>query len=197
MNAMTVIYISAAPELMAEREILARLIATLPVTLPWQIVQTPLTNETLDLRALEASELHFLLLGDDIRAPVGLEWYFIRQIHGQARTHAFLKHTQSRTLAGQDFMRHAGLVWRYFETGQGLRGQIQEILIEHLLRHAIRFSLRETEMRQLTNLLEHEKAKQASQVQSNERSSANREAGHSAVILSRERYEPSEGVLIE
>lgn len=196
MNAMTVIYISAAPDLMAEREILARLIATLPVTLPWQIVQTPLTNETLDLRALEASELHFLLLGDDIRAPVGLEWYFIRQV-GQARTHAFLKHTQARTLAGQDFVRHAGLVWRYFETGQGLRGQIQEILIEHLLRHAIRFGLRETEMRQLTSLLEHEKAKQAKQVQSDERSSVNKEAGHSAVILSRERYEPSEGVLIE
>ena len=37
-----VIYISAAGDLLPERETLARMIAALPVTLTWHVVQTPL-----------------------------------------------------------------------------------------------------------------------------------------------------------
>ncbi len=50
------IYISAAPDLMAERETLARMIAELPVTLPWHIVQTPTEAEPIDTDALGCSE---------------------------------------------------------------------------------------------------------------------------------------------
>ena len=69
-----IVYISAASDLMAEREALARLIAELPVTLSWRIVQTPIRAEIPDLEALPAADLYFLIMGGDIRAPVGLEW---------------------------------------------------------------------------------------------------------------------------
>jgi len=51
-NRPVIIYISAAPNLMAEREALARMIAELPVTLAWHIVQTPAEAEPLDLESL-------------------------------------------------------------------------------------------------------------------------------------------------
>ncbi len=44
-----VIYISAAADLIAEREALAQMIAALPVTLAWRIIQTPLKAEPLGL----------------------------------------------------------------------------------------------------------------------------------------------------
>jgi hypothetical protein len=70
----TTIYISAASDLMAEREALARMIAALPVTLAWRIVQTPVADvDPLDLEALGSADLYFLVMGSDIRAPVGLE----------------------------------------------------------------------------------------------------------------------------
>jgi hypothetical protein len=74
-NAPVTIYISAASDLMAERETLARMIAELPVTLAWRIAQTPVSQtDSLDTEALQVADLHFLLMGTDIRAPVGLDW---------------------------------------------------------------------------------------------------------------------------
>ena len=56
-NRPVTIYISAATELMAERESLARVIAQLPVTLPWRILQTPTGAEPLDLAGQLVAEV--------------------------------------------------------------------------------------------------------------------------------------------
>lgn len=64
---------------MAEREALARLMAELPVTLPWHIVQTPSEAEPIDGEALPAADLHFLIMGADIHAPVGLELHIAQR----------------------------------------------------------------------------------------------------------------------
>jgi hypothetical protein len=48
-NRPVTIYVSASPNLMAEREALARMIAELPVTLVWHIVQTPLEAKPIDI----------------------------------------------------------------------------------------------------------------------------------------------------
>jgi len=62
-NRPVTIYVSASPNLMAEREALARMIAELPVTLVWHIVQTPLEAKPIDIKAVQSADLFFLIMG--------------------------------------------------------------------------------------------------------------------------------------
>ncbi len=180
------IYISAASDLMAERELLGRMIAELPVTLAWRIVQTPLGAEPLDLEAVRRAELYLLVLGGDIRAPIGLEWY--TAYHARRPVFAFLKQGTARTLAGQAFVRDTGADWQPFSDAAGLRRQVERRLVEHLLRHALQYALTPVELEQLTGLLKAETGL--------DQPPGSEGTGHSAVILSRERFMPSEGVMV-
>jgi hypothetical protein len=186
-NRPVIIYISAASDLMVERETLARMIARLPVTLAWQIVQSPLEGEMLDLDALQGADLHLLLMGMDIRAPIGLEWRMA--VYAGRQTIAFLKTNVARTMAGQSFVRETGVGWKPFSGPADLNRQAQQALIDHLLTYDSHYALTPVEVEQLQTL----KAEEASPTQTDP---AGLEAGRSAVILSRERYEPSEGILI-
>lgn len=182
------IYISAASDLMAEREALARMIAALPVTLVWHIVQTPLTEvDPLDLDALGAADLYFLVMGSDIRAPVGLEWLTARRVRASAV--AYLKRGVPRTPAAQVFIKDSGVVWRSFQDTADLNRQVRNVLVEHLLNNAIHYLLTPDEIAGLEALPTSDTAA--------DQASRGEEAGHSAVILSRERYKPSEGVVID
>jgi len=186
-NRPVTIYISAASDLMAEREALARLIAELPVTLAWHIAQTPVASaDALDLEALHATDMHLLVMGSDIRAPVGLEWHVARRTHRTSV--AFLKRGIPRTPAGQVFKNGAGVVWQPFTDAADLSRQVQRVLAEHLVRHAPLYALTPAEMAQLEALPTAEAP--------TEGSARGEEAGHSAVILSRERFVPSQGVII-
>src|SRR3990170_3296483 len=68
------LYISAASDLDLERESLSRLVAEIPVTLGWRVIQSPIHGEMLNTNAITEADVHILLLGTDIRAPIGLEW---------------------------------------------------------------------------------------------------------------------------
>ena len=182
------IYISAASDLMAEREALARMIAGLPVTLAWRIVQTPVADvDPLDLDALGSADLYFLVMGSDIRAPVGLEWLTARRVRGSAV--AYLKRGVPRTPAAQVFINDRGIVWRTFADAADLSSQVQGVLTEHLVRHAVQYALTPGEIAALEAL-------PASDGVGDE-AGRSEEAGHSAVILSRERFEPSGGVVVD
>jgi len=182
------IYISAASDLMAEREALARMIAALPVTLVWRIVQTPLTEmDPLDLNALSSADLYFLLMGSDIRAPVGLEWLTGRRVRRSAVL--FLKRGVPRTPAAQVFIKDVGDMWQSFHDAADLSRRIQHTLAEHLLRHAVRYLLTPEEIAGLEAL--------STSDTTVDPAGHGEEAGHSAVILSRERFEPSEGVVVD
>ena len=186
-NRPVIIYISAASDLMAEREALARMIATLPVTLPWRVVQSPLGEAPLDQTALATTDLHFLVMGSDIRAPIGLEWHTIR--HYERPSVAFLKKNLPRTPAGQIFVRQTKVAWRPFTDAADLGRQAQQILAEHLQQNAITYTLTTAEIEQLATLRE--------TGTTSEPPTEGQDAGRSAVILSRERYTPSEGTVIE
>ena len=186
-NRPVIIYISAASDLMAEREALARLIAALPVTLAWRILQTPLKAEILDLAVLQKADIYVLVMGGDIRAPVGLEWRVAQQT-GRSSV-AFLKRGIPRTPAGQNFSREAGALWQLFADATDLRRQAQQMLVEHLLTHALDYGLTPIEVEQLQAL---QRAGQAP-----DQPTTSQDAGRSAVILSPERFEPSEGILLE
>ena len=182
------IYISAASDLMAEREALARMIAALPVTLVWRIVQTPLTEvDPLDLDALGSADLYFLVMGSDIRAPVGLEWLTARRVRQSAV--AYLKRCVPRTPAAYVFIKDAGAAWRSFQDTADLSRQVRHMLVEYLLHHATDYLLTPDEIARLEALPTSDTTA--------DQAGRGEEAGHSAVILSRERFEPSEGVVID
>ena len=182
-----IIYISAAANLMAEREGLARMIAELPVTLAWHIVQTPTGAEPVDRESLLAADLYFLVMGADIRAPVGLELHVAQQANRPVV--AFLRRGAAYTPAGEVFVRQAQLQWRSFGNAVDLSQQVQRIIIEHLLRYAIQYALTPVEMQQLESLLTINQPKKQTIEEEG--------AGHSAVLLSPERYRPSEGVIVD
>jgi len=75
------LFVSAAPDLEAEREVIGQTVAELPVSLGWAIKRTPKRGEPLRpaLEAVEACDFYVLLLATDIRAPVGLELYAARR----------------------------------------------------------------------------------------------------------------------
>lgn len=186
-NRPVIIYISAAPDLMAEREALARMIAELPVTLAWHIGQTPAAAEPLKLEDLQAVDLYFLIMGTDIRAPVGLELHMAQRANRSVV--GFLKRGVTHTPAGQVFSRQARVSWRPFGDAADLRQQVQRLITEYLLRHAIDYALTPTEVTQLEELLTADTST-AEPVECEG-------TGHSAVLLSRERYIPSQGTIIE
>ena len=185
-NRPVIIYVSASPDLMAEREELARMIAELPVTLAWQIVMTPAEAEPIDGAALQEADLYLLVMGEDIRAPVGLELYFARQAGHPVM--AYLKYRVVHTPAGQVFARQAQVNWHSFVDAAHLSRQVQWVVAGHLLRQAALYGLTPVELEQLETL-------QAANSPS-ERTVEGEGAGHSAVLLSRERYEPDEGMIV-
>lgn len=182
------IYISAAADVMAEREALARMIARLPVTLAWQVGQTPLGEERVAPELPAAAELHILVMGGDIRAPVGLELYTVRA--AGRPTVAFLKRGVARTIAGDIFIKESRLAWQPFAGAVDLSRRVQQTIAAHLLRHALRFALSPVEVEALQALLTNDSPAEPP-------ATTGAEAGHSAVILSRERYTPSQGIIID
>ncbi len=186
------LYISAASDLLAEREILGRAVAEMAVDLPWQISQSPLRSDPLDTDLVTQADIHLLLLGGDIRAPIGLEWIAARRA---GRTpHLFLKKDVSRTAAGRDFVRFAAelATWRLFKDARDLRRQSLEILTRHTITHAHRYALSAVEVDRLQGWLT---AMEGEPRAGEEASSSG--AGDSGLILSRTRYMPSEGVIID
>ncbi|MDQ7029512.1 MAG: hypothetical protein Q9O62_06915 [Ardenticatenia bacterium] len=183
------VYISAASDLMAERDALARAIVELPVTLVWQIVQSPLGETPLNRDALQKAALYVLVMGSDIRAPVGLEWHVARRA-GRPVV-AFLKRGVSRTPAGQVFVQDARVHWQPFATPADLSAQVQRVLAEHLVRQANRYGLTPEEVGRLKAYIGAEDTSSSAQVETD------RSAGRSAVVLSQERFLPSEGVVLE
>jgi len=183
------IYISAASDLMAEREALARTIVALPVTLVWHIAQTPVSEaDTLDLEAVQAADLHLLVMGTDIRAPVGLEWLLARRTRRYSV--AFLKRGVPRTPAGQVFIHDARVAWRSFADAADLCRQVRRVLVEHLIQHTAQYALSADEVARLESLL-------AAETPAEEPPAPGEEAGHSAVILSKERFVPKGGVIVD
>lgn len=186
------VYISAAPELGRERDLLGRLIAEIPVTLGWRIVQTPTRGEPVDGEVIRTADIHLLIIGSDIRAPIGFEWLTARR--SGRNPWLFLKQTVLRTTAAQDFVRRVGEQgdWNVFKHGGELRRTAEQLIAAHILD---RTSLYNIQGKELDKFIEwkNELEKKPEEVVDDPR----RGAGDSGVIISPERYVPHEGVLIK
>jgi hypothetical protein len=183
------LYISAASDLALEREVLSRAITEIPTSLGWRIVETPVADEPLDLEAAAQADLHLLILGGDIRAPVGAEWLAARRA-GHMPT-LFLKqsaHTPAALFFIRDIERYAA--WRPFDDAADLRRQVLTLLVEHILNHAIYYQI---------NPGEFEKLHAWQELETPEKQPVDKTrggAGASSVILSPERVISSEGKLV-
>jgi hypothetical protein len=185
------IYISAASDLGLEREILGRAITEIPTTLAWRIIETPFTSEEPDLAALVKAEIHMLILGTDVRAPVGVEWLASRQ--AGHKPILFLKAGTAHTPAAQAFKRELErhTRWRHFIDAADLRKQVLILLTDHLLSEHEYYKLTEQECDTLRKWRQGLKKSKRQQVNDTRGG-----ADNSSIILSTERYIPSEGVLL-
>ena len=186
------LYISAAQDLERERDVLGRTVVEIPTTLGWRIVQSPLRGEPVDLEMVARAHLHLVLLGGDIRAPIGLEWLTARR---SGRLPAlFIKQGIPRTIAAQSFRRflERQTYWRPFKDLADLRDQALKLISGHILSKPDYYSLSSAEYDSLQAWIN-----QLEEPQGEVGDEPRVVAGESSVILSPERYMPSDGILLE
>jgi hypothetical protein len=186
------LYISAATDLERERDLLGRLVTEIPVTLGWRIHQSPSHGEPPDLDAVVHADAHLLLLGSDIRAPIGLEWSVSRR--AGRRPVLLLKEDTLRTPAAEEFVRYLGGVdaWKIYKDSADLRWQVLLLLAGHILDRAEYFTLSPEEYEGLKTWRGELESAGKSKIEETRGG-----AGESSIILTTERYIPSEGVLIQ
>jgi hypothetical protein len=185
------LYISAAPDLVQERESLSRAVAEIPVTLGWRVIQSPLHGELLNTTAIAQADVHILLLGSDIRAPIGLEWRLARRANRLPA--AFLKQGVVRTMAALDFIRYLEeqTTWRKYKDIPDLHHQALRFLADHILAQANYYTIQADEYEKITSW------RKALDTPEQPLPALHGGIGESSVVLSPDRYIPSEGVLIQ
>jgi len=159
--------------------------------LGWKIVHTPNKGGSPDLTAIRAADVYLLLMGSDIRAPIGLELLAARR--SAKKPELLLKKNVPRTPAAQVFVREMkNLVdWQYFKDGAELRQKALQLMADHILNRPDYYHLQSAEYNNLRSWQE-QLAKSKAIPQEEIRGGA----GKSGMIFSIERYEPSEGVLL-
>lgn len=187
-----VLYISAAGDLELEREVLNRSVAEIPTTLAWRIVDTPLTSAEPDFDTVAAADMHVVLLGSDVRAPVGVEWAIARR--SGHLPDLWLKTSVTHTQAAQAFIRELGRFAEWHEYGDvaDLRRQVLLHLADRILSRRKHYQLNDDEYGSLTAW-----RKQLARRKRTEVDQTIGGAGNSSFILSAERYMPSDGVLLQ
>jgi len=128
------IYVSAAPEMDRECELLGQLLAELTPAIGWSIKRTPAPHENgnPDLQALRSSQFYLILLGADIVAPVGVEWLTARK--ASLSILAYRNASVALTPAASVFLRDTGLNWKEYHSAQEFSQSLERALIEELLR---------------------------------------------------------------
>ena len=186
------LYISAANDLQIERDLLSRSVIEIPVTLVWQINLSPFGKKKIDEKSILDADMHILILGTDIRAPIGFELYLSRSIG--RRPISFRKKGIARTLAASEFVRSLShfLNWVAFENLADLRYQALNQIGHSILNRADYYNLKQKEYDKLSTFMKDLEDKQLQQFES-----VNGGAGENSFILSRERFTPKGGVLIQ
>ena len=179
------LFVSSSPELQVEREVIGQVVATLPLTLGWQIDHTPMPGELAvdGLAQVTQCDLYVLVLGHDYAAPMGAE---LRQALLAGKPPMAYRKRCSRSPSSQDAVRRLGIEWRVFSTPQVLRSWFKRDLLKSLLRQAIAFGLDLTELEGLLKLaqddLDHKEGERGP-------AHGRSEAGRSGIILGREVWE--------
>ncbi len=152
------LFVSAGPDMEIEREVIGRVVAQLPVQLGWEIKRTPPPGEQrpIDLGAVVHCDLFVLMMGQDIAAPVGVEWDVARR---SGRRIMPLLRKGLRTPAAAVFLHDIRLDWHSFETISDLENLVRTALVDVLLDRAVEFRLTPQEWEALNLMRKAEKTK--------------------------------------
>lgn len=142
------LFVSATSDLEAERALVGRSIAELPVSIGIEIRRSPALTPTYDEifeRIANVDRVYFLI-GNDITAPAGLEWQLAWRLE---RSVLPLRRTPRPTPAAQEFFRLAPVPWLDFRTQPDL-ARLVSLDVARLLKHpANRYGLSVHELEQL------------------------------------------------
>jgi hypothetical protein len=124
------LFVSGSPDLEAEQEAIGRAVAQIPApSLGWSIGRTPRQGEPQFVAwdEIATADFYVLLLGSDIRAPVGAELLAARR--AGKRVLAYRMDVRC-TQAAEAFARGAALGWVECSTARQLARRIQMALVE-------------------------------------------------------------------
>ncbi|MDF1515524.1 MAG: hypothetical protein P1S60_17075 [Anaerolineae bacterium] len=146
------LYVSAASDLRYERDLLGRIAAEIPVDLGWRTILSPTSDGLLDIGSIQNADIHLMLLGGDVRAPIGQEWILATQA-GRVPI-PYLKTGILRTSAATDFARFIStrLSWKPFESLGELRKSVLLDISSQLIQYAHRYHLRLPDVENIQNL---------------------------------------------
>jgi hypothetical protein len=188
-----ILYLSIAPELRFEREVIGRAIAEIPTSLGWQIAHTPWLGQDTDLNTLLMADIHIMVLGSDIYAPIG--WECMSSGRAGKHIHYLLKkciHTQSAIAFMRDIHKNQHTKWIDFADMVQLRGRVLNHVTDFLLQRAHVLSIGEDEMNKLLAW--------RNDIGTGAKNAVDDRLGgadESGVILSLQRFTPSGGKLID
>jgi len=139
------LFVSATNDLEAERAVIGRAIAQLPVQIGIEIRRTPVSGasyETIYELISNVDRVYFLM-GEDITAPAGAEWFSAWKLEKSILP---LRRVSRRTPAAQNFLRGIPVQWTPFYTGHELARIVTLDLIRILNHSQNRYGLNVTEL---------------------------------------------------
>jgi len=186
------LYVSVDLDLGKERELLGRSLIEIPLDAGWEITYSPRGNSPLKPGKIISADIHIVLMGGDIRAPVGQEC-FLAMRNGRPLI-PLLKTGVNRTPAAVDYVRYLGKhnQWQPYSDFQQLRFIFLSILTSKLVNMASKFRLTKSEFEKLL-IWQGEVEQQTKESLGDLRGGA----GESSVILSVDRFYPSDGIRLE
>lgn len=184
------IFISATNDLEAERALIGRAVADLPIHIRMEIRRTPAIGGRYDdIYELVANvDRFYFLMGSDITAPAGAEWHLAWQLE---RSVLPLKKETQRSPAAREFLFNAPIPWLTFRTPTQL-AQLVTVDLINILQHPLnRYGLSVNELELLA--LHAQRIKRSRADLAEEPGGA--EGG--GVILDDGRREPTKGTVVE
>lgn len=109
------IFVGATADREAERAVIGRSVAELPIKIGIEIRRTPPLLPTIDeiVKEMDGADRVYFLMGNDITAPAGLEWRLAWQLQ---RSVLPLRHSPRPTLAALEFFRLTPVAWQEFRS---------------------------------------------------------------------------------
>jgi hypothetical protein len=183
------LFVSATSELEAERALIGRTIAELPVQIGIEIRRSPVLTPTFDeiFEQLATVDRVYFLMGNDIMAPAGLEWNLAWRLERRVLA---MRRAPHPTPAAQEFFRLAPLPWLDFRTAHDLARMVSLDLAQMLKHPANRYGLTVREIERLERHVRQFETKSVSPV----KEPGGAEGG--GVLLDAGHREPLAGVLL-
>lgn len=188
------LFVSATADLEAERSIIGRVLADLPVQVGVEIRRTPASGGKYDdiYESIANCDRVYFLLGGDITAPSGAEWHIAWQLE---RSVLPLRSRARLTPAAREFMFNSLIKWQTFNSAAHLASIVTLDLIRILDHPTNRYGLTVAELELLSLHGERIQQRAVQQAESMIKVPGGAEGG--GVLLDPLRQEPNEGVAVE